>query len=44
VHGVQSKPKLGAIVGDALIRMENLLVLRLVALMPRIGLSYTVEC
>jgi hypothetical protein len=43
MHGVQSKAKLGAIVGDALVRVENLLELRLIALVPRIGLSYTIE-
>jgi hypothetical protein len=43
MHGVQSKAKLGAIVGDALVRVENLLELRLIALVPRIGLSYAIE-
>ena len=32
---MQSKAKLGAIVGDALVRVENLLELRLIALVPR---------
>lgn len=43
MHGVQSKTELGAIVGDALVRVENLLELRLVAFVPRIGLSYAIE-
>jgi hypothetical protein len=44
VHGVEGKAELGAIVGDALIRVEDLLELRLVALVSGVGLSYAIEC
>ena len=40
---MQSKAKLGAIVGDALIGVEDLLELRLVALVPRVGLAHPVQ-
>jgi hypothetical protein len=43
VHGVQGEAELGAVVGDALVRVEDLLELRLVALMACLGLAHAVE-
>ena len=43
VHGVQGEAKLGAVVGDALVRVQHELELRRVALMARLRLAQAVD-
>lgn len=43
MHSMQGEAELSAVVGDALVGMEDLLELRLVAFMARVWLAYTVE-